>query len=368
MQFEYISKEDFPEDTKFERVLNFNFSTNMLFRCTKRKYAMEFINGKIRFNQSKYWIEEENNGNKGIGDNLEGIFLITDKGDNHEFIKSLKKNENLEFLIKEEKIFFRRKSIKDLYCFCLYGLNDNSFNERTVDRFGKEHYISRVEKSYFSDFSYGIKKEEYKIGNYNEMPSIVFIKNPHEFFIKIKEFFKKIGIEEKNIIISPVEYIDYKKDILSLIPYPHELLLKDKFYKKQSEIRIIINSKSEKLIKYMEENNNVIDIGNLSNIADIYDYYFDDLILEKEGNSVAFNLPFPQDIPLEKLTLRELLCIFVQTSNDKLPKEISIKEKKEIISYIKELILKKYDLILSVEDYQIKISNLQCSLEELLDK
>lgn len=57
-----------------ERVLNFDFSTQMLFRCIERKYAETFINGEIRFGQPKNWIEKEKNGNKGQGDLLEGRF------------------------------------------------------------------------------------------------------------------------------------------------------------------------------------------------------------------------------------------------------------------------------------------------------
>ena len=45
-----------------ERVLNFDFSTQMLFRCIERKYAETFINGEIRFGQPKNWIEKEKNG------------------------------------------------------------------------------------------------------------------------------------------------------------------------------------------------------------------------------------------------------------------------------------------------------------------
>ena len=37
-------------------VLNFNFSTIMLFRCTRKGFAKSFRKGKIYFNQPKKWI------------------------------------------------------------------------------------------------------------------------------------------------------------------------------------------------------------------------------------------------------------------------------------------------------------------------
>ena len=81
---------DFNKGTKFQPVLNFDFSTHVLFRCTQKKYANDFLKGKFRFNQPKAWIKMENDGNKGQGDSLEGVCLATNKDDNSEFIKNMK--------------------------------------------------------------------------------------------------------------------------------------------------------------------------------------------------------------------------------------------------------------------------------------
>lgn len=350
-----------------KRVLNFNFSTNMLFRCTTKKYADDLKKGRFRFNQPEYWIREEEKGNKGLGDSLEGVFLATNYSDNSEFINNLKKDEDLEYFVKDYKLYFRRKDIKKIYCFCLYGLNDDSFKEKNIDRHGKEHYYSRIDKNYFSSFSNGVTRENYNRKNENRNV-VVFINNPHLFFEKIREFFIRLGVSNDNIIISPVEYVNRHENSVSLVPYPHELLLKDNFYSNQSEIRIIINSTDSKLIKYMSDNNNIIDIGDISDIVDIYDYYFDDLLLEKNGNVLLFTLPFPIEEKLEDLSLRRLLSIFVQVSNDELPYDTSLDERIKIISFIKEIIRKKYDVFLSVEDGQLKLSNLSKNLEELLDE
>ena len=56
-------------------VFGFDFSTLMLFRCLPRKYAEPFLQGRIYFGFPGDWIAKEENGNKGQGDLLEGVFL-----------------------------------------------------------------------------------------------------------------------------------------------------------------------------------------------------------------------------------------------------------------------------------------------------
>lgn len=361
-----INLDELNKYTKLQRVLNFNFSTNMLFRCTTKKYANDFQKGRFRFNQPEYWIKEGEKGNIGLGDSLEGIFLTTNSNDNSEFINNLKKNDDCEYFTKGCKLYFRKKSIKKLYCFCLYGLNDDSFKEKSIDCFGKEHYYSRVDKDYFTSFSRSITKENYNRED-EDRNVVVFINNPHIFFEKIRQFFINLGVSNENVIISPIQYVNHQETSCYLVPYPNELLLKDNYYSNQSEVRIIINSTNSKLIQYMKDNNNIIDIGDISDIVDIYDYYFEDLILEKNGNTLSFTLPFSIEKELDEMPLRRLLSIFVQVSNDELPYDTSLAERIEIISLIKEIIRKKYNIFLSVEDGQIKLSNVVGNLEELLD-
>ena len=44
----------------------------------------------------------------------------------------------------------------------------------------------------------------------------------------------------------------------------------------------------------MKDNNNIIDIGNIDNIVDIYDYYFDDMVLEKKEIYCTFPYRIPK--------------------------------------------------------------------------
>ena len=55
----------------------------------RKKYAQTFIKGEIRFSKPMSWIKEEDKGNKGKGDKLEGTFLSVKKNDKSEFIKLL---------------------------------------------------------------------------------------------------------------------------------------------------------------------------------------------------------------------------------------------------------------------------------------
>ena len=60
-------------------VLNSKYSTRIIFRCTKRKFAEGIKKGKLFFNTPDAWIKEEEQGNKGQGDKLEGTFFSVDK-------------------------------------------------------------------------------------------------------------------------------------------------------------------------------------------------------------------------------------------------------------------------------------------------
>ena len=356
----FLNFDDVSKYSEMHEVFNFDFSTHMLFRCTKKKYAEELKKGRFRFNQPKSWIEEGEKGNIGLGDLLEGVCLSANCNDKSDFILSLKENKEFENFIKDDKIYFRRSQIKNLYCFCLYGLNSNVFIE-------DNDYCSKIDKDYFSAFTDIEKKEDYNRNDENR-DVVVFIRNPHKFFEKIKEFFINLGIEKNDIIISPIQYVNYSKDFICLVPFPKELLLKDNYYSNQCEIRVIINSYDDDLIKYMNDNHNIIDIGDISDFVDIYDYYFDDMVLKKENNELLFSLPFSEKIDLVDLKLRDLLSIFVQVYNNKLPYEVTSEERNNILEYIKNVILEKYKIYLTVKDGLLCFSNVVGNLEDILDK
>ena len=186
----------------------------------------------------------------------------------------------------------------------------------------------------------------------------MFINNPHKLFERVRDDLKKIGLSEDEIIISPVEYIDKKVVSISAIPYPKELLLKDNYYSQQSEIRIIINSSNDKFMKYMKDNNNTIDIGNIEDITEIYDYYFQDLLIEKTGkNSIIFTLPKPMLESFEEMNLERLLNIIVQVSSNTIPQKMGNDEKEELLTHIKKCIKDKYNIDVEYNNGKIEIYN-----------
>lgn len=332
-----------PQNINLRQVLNFNFSTLMLFRCTQKQYGQSFMDGKFRFSQPKDWIKNDDEANKGIGDKLEGIFLVANKNDNSSYITQLKNNESIEHFEEGDLLYFRRKETNELYSTCFYSLNDNSFNKEYKYDDGTKHYISRVTNEYFKGFSNNSSKETYDSMEENIKPVVLFINNPKELFKRIKIELKKLDVDEKDIIISPVEYIDKKTVSVSVLEYPKELLLKDISYAEQNELRIIINSNSKVFKEHMKKNNNIIDVGNLKDITKMYDYYFNDLLLEKQDNTLLFNLPNPIDIPLDDMELNELIDIYNQVIRDKLPSPMPDNDKRDLIEYIKNLIKEKCD-------------------------
>ena len=287
-------------------VLKCQFTTLMMFRCTKRKYAEQFQKGEIFFGAPRNWVQMELDGNIGQGDILEGTFFSAIENDKSSFVRSMKDSDSFEYFNKNGFVFFRRKGILDLRCLCLYGLHDNSFN-KTIDENGQAHYQSRITKRYFSDFTDYKTREEYDKAEKAEQPVVVFVYNPHEFFNRIQTALMELGVKEEEIIISPVEYLNRYEPMTTNIPYPGELLLKDKSFEKQSEVRIIINSNSPQYISYMQRNNNILSIGSLADITQIYDYYFNDLSLERMGNTgLMFSLPQSKTFSIYDMSFFEL--------------------------------------------------------------
>ena len=264
-------------------VFGFDFSTLILFRCLPRKFAEPFLQGKIYFGSPEDWIAKEEDGNKGQGDLLEGVFLSCKENDNSDFIKKLKADPSLVSFLHNRYLFFRRKAILSLRCLCLYGLRSNAF-EKEIGPDGRAHYCTKISKNYFSDFTDFKSRDEYENAKSDEQSVVIRINNPHVFFSRIRSFLLTLGVKEDEIIISPVEYLDRYTQMIATVPSPSELLLKDKAFQEQSEVRIIVNSSSPKYLDYMQKHGNVLSIGSLEDIAELFDYYFDDMSIERYGS------------------------------------------------------------------------------------
>ena len=334
-------------------VFNFDFSTLMLFRCVKRHRAEQLQQGVIYFGSPHSWIQEEKIGNKGQGDILEGTFLSTFSSDSSDFIELLKNDPAFEWFIHKGFLFFRRKSVLDLRCLCLYGLRDTSFCKE-ISLNGRAHYKTQITQQFFSSFSDYKSREEYKLADPEEQPVVVFIKNPQEFFARIISSLSALGVKKEEIIISPVEYLDRYVRMVAGVPTPIELLLKDKSFEEQSEVRVIVNSKSLKYLEYMKTHNNTISVGSLEDLTEIYDYYFDDMSIERCGNKrLMFSLPEAFTWELQDLDFFELENILISILGEtvelaNLPKEWDTWDKK--IKPLADVFRSKYGVLLHVDD------------------
>ncbi len=288
------------------------FKTLMLFRCTNRERAEQFCRGDIYLGSPRQWINIEKSGNKGQGDVLEGVFLSTYDDDNSEFVRYLRSEPSIEFFSHNGITFFRHKEVLDKRCLCLYGLHDNSF-VKEYDSNGKAHYRTSITKNYFSSFTdYKTREASYQVDPCKQ-PVVILISNPYEFFNRIVTALRGLGVEENEIIIYPVRYLDRYGRWLTPSS-PSELLIKDNAFKEQSEVRIIVNSNSELYLEYMRTHNNTISIGLLTDITEIYNYYFEDMKLERwKNNGMLISLPEAKEISIYNMSFFELMDLISNT-------------------------------------------------------
>lgn len=320
----------------------------MLFRCTERKYAEEMLNnGTIKFNTAKKWIEYEKQEGKGRGDLMEGAYAACNSLDFNQY--SILKNLRKEVIIEQfaNQKLFKDSDVLNLPAFCMFGVNDNNFNEKVVEEYSGEILDkSIVVQQYFKDFLNGKSKFENETDKYENQCVLVIIENPSEFFELIYKYFEKQGITRDEVIIQPVQYIEKTNPFLISNPKPLELFYKDNSFKYQSEIRIVLNSKNKNYIKKLMNNNGIIHIGNLSNIISIQDYYYNDMILAKNNNELFYTLSKPVDIPLEELPKERLEADLYQIVEQDIVLKSggSREEEYEIIHEIERLLKEKYDV------------------------
>lgn len=333
-------------------IFDFRFSTLMLMRCTKREFAKQFQDGKIRLGSPKQWIELEEQGKIGQGDLLEGVFFSVQENDESEFVTQIKNSPGIDHFTKDGYLFFRRRTIINLRCLCLYGLHDNSFCKEILPD-GRASYITKIPRSYFSDFSETKSRKEYKKIESPQQPVVILIGNPNEFFNRIRSFLSTLDVKADEIIISPVEYLDRYTNMLSVVIPPMELLIKDQCFANQSEVRIIINSQSPKYIKYMIDHNSIIDIGSLTDITEIYDYYYEDMKITRVGNRRAvISLPEAKTMNIhdfDYIELEDLLVGILQgtVKLNGLPEGIETWDEK--LQLLKDLFYSKFGVQLHVD-------------------
>ena len=178
----------------------------------------------------------------------------------------------------------------------MFGINDDSFPSRDWNAQHKILPSGTIPLNYFQDFYKGITESEYDALPDNKKPVVIMINNPHGFFERIRKFFINMGVDEKSILISPVTYIDMSTEFIIDAAPPAELFFKSERFSNQSEIRIVIATSDDNIIKKIDDCNGIFNIGNMSDIAEIYDYYFHDMTMQIDGNEFYFTLPKLEDV------------------------------------------------------------------------
>ncbi|MGL6107644.1 hypothetical protein [Romboutsia sp.] len=326
-----------------------------LFRCTERQYAKSFCEtGNMKFNTPGYWIELEKEEGKGRGDLLEGVCASFHKDDIPMLAQLRDIRENICGETINNITYLRSKDILELPSYCFFGLDVKDFSDISIDEEGIKHYTTTVTQQYFKDFSDNTTKEIAKELPVHKQPVLVIITNPNEFFKRITDYLIKLGLKREEILINPVEYMDKSQGFYSPKEvYPGELFLKDISFEYQKEVRVVINTKNKKVIKQISAKNNIIDIGNLSDITHIEEFYYDkDMLMEKRGNSLLYVLSEPKTYPLEDLGKEELLGLVCQITNEDVRKYgvETDEQKRDIIKEIEEILRIKHNMVILWEE------------------
>ena len=265
-----------------------------LIRCTKYQYAKDFIDsGTIKFNTPEYWIEVEKKEGKGRGDIQEGIFASAPAYDFNKRLLYHKIRDNVVTENSSGNVIFRTSDILSIPCHSLFVLTENSFSSNYFVETNQFANTTKLVTKYFNDF-YSLKsREEIDKLDQNERPVVLLIQSPQKYIDRIKLSLKKIGFGDDEILIDFVKYVDKSNPFLSTMKFPNELFLKDISFKHQSELRIVLNCKSKKILDQFKKNDYFLRIGPTDDFAIIHDYYLEDMLIEKRGNELLYNLPKP---------------------------------------------------------------------------
>jgi hypothetical protein len=307
-----------------------------LIRCTKYEYAKQFIDeGVIMFNTPFNWIEMEKNEGKGRGDILEGIYASSPI---HDFNKKIILQKLRKNVISEQykgNTVFRASTILDIPCFSLFVLSDTSFSNNFFTETNKYAITTKLIKKYFNDFSNHTTRAEIDSLEQDDRPVVLIIQSPKKFLDRINESLIKIGFQKEDVLIDFVQYTNKNQFFLSTLPYPQELFFKDSSFKHQSELRIIINSKNKHAIDKFKKNGRFVKLGSTSDFAIIHDYYLDDMLIEKRGNSLFYNLPIPVITEIDMSSKEEVQRVIHFLINDEYH---NIDEIREAQKQVKDLI------------------------------
>lgn len=317
----------------------------MLFRCTTQEFAERFIkSGNIRFGTPKEWIDCYKKSGNGRGDLLEGCFAsVSDiKKREYEFYRTVRSNVTVIPDKVNKRYYFQSRDILGLRTFCLFSLNKELFSQWKEEEDRNYYPVGKISKKYFSDFSDELQKD-YDNLSPDRKPVLLMIKNPKLFFDRLINKLCEIGFEEDEILIQHVKYVIKDVDYYINEQIPYELFFKDISFNYQNEIRVVLFPKRFMENSILEQQNGIIDLGCMKDIAEIQDYYFKDIHMQLRGNSIIYTLPKPVEKPLNDPM--EIIGYIHQIYRDELPGPLlSIAKRDELVAEFTSFLKSKYGI------------------------
>ncbi len=315
--------------------------TYIMLRCTTLKYAKSFLeSGNLRFGKPNEWIKAASTNGIGRGDYLEGTFASCDKT-NTEFINVIRsQNNNLICHTISNRCYFKREQALDLRTFCVFGINDDMFTTYGWSPQHEKRPCGTISLDYFSDFFGDVSEDEYDELSEDKKPVVIMIKKPEILVKRIITYFTNLGLDPKELIVSPVNYIDMNSDFIIKYNYPTELFFKSDRFRNQSEIRFVLNTQNNSILEHIEESNGIINIGNMSDISDIYDYYFHDMQMMLLDTELVFALPKAINTPIDNV--EQYISYIVYALADEVPQCKNFEETQKFIKDICNLLEEKY--------------------------
>lgn len=252
--------------------ISVNYS--LLMRCTSRKYATELMDeGSILFGTAQKWVDYARRNSEGRGDKLEGTYAACLPDDIPTLVSFRQRYPDAYCEHINGLLYFRRKSIMQLPCYCFYMLRHDLFTPEPKE--GIQELDAVISGSYFQDFADEMSPDDISRLPLDEQPSLVLIKKHDEFVERIFNAVAALGVHRDDIIYIPVEYTNKRAPFLcnpTGRPFPDELTTKDLRFKDHAEGRIIVNTTDANVCNQLCKI--PIRIGPLHNIAYQIDDYF----------------------------------------------------------------------------------------------
>ena len=336
--------------------------TLLFLKCIDRRYATQFISkGTIRLSKPREWtiIKESSR-----GDVYEGVYAkCPNKGPfDIKRIQGLRKDSRS--ILCDDFMLFYSDSVLNMRTYCLYGLNDRDLIRR--DRRSQDHKFHGagvIPKAYFQKLYPYVTEENYFSIPEDNRPVLLIIK-PDVFYRKLIEYFSTYGMQyQTDFLFMPVNYYDSNNSNLFCVEKaPFELFFKSSDYSEQNEIRLVITSDRPEIVKIFEENDGIIHLGDMTDVASISDYYFDDMQVEERGPQLYYSTSKPI---VKDATEDDMIGWLVQILSDEMPKSpMTISEmKKELIECETALrdynvyYDKKRNVIITSKGEKIKVDN-----------